>query len=248
MAKKAISFGLVNIPILLNPVIKNNDTSFNQLHKECGTRIRYEKKCPHCDIEVETEDLMKGYEYTTDQYVIFEDEDFDKIQLCDECPIEIISFINLKEIDPVFFEKSYCLTTKGNNKAFDLFKVALKKIGKVALAKTVIGTKFYYTIIRFEKNNIIMNTLYFNEEVNLDDDAELKKFDTNELNMAIKLIEAMSGKFEPEKYKDEYQDKIKKAIEQKINGKEIVETKSEPKKSVADLMDALKLSLENVKK
>lgn len=248
MAKKAISFGLVHIPILLNPIIKNNDTAFNQLHKKCGTKIKYEKICPHCDVEVKSEDLMKGYEYTTDQYVIFEEEDFNKIQLCDECPIEIISFINLKEIDPVYYEKSYFLTTKGTNKAFDLFKAALKKVGKVALAKTVIGTKFYYVIIRFEKNNIIMNTLYFDEEVNLDQEAELKKFDTNELNMATKLIEAMSGKFEPEKYKDEYQKRIKEAIEQKITGKEIIETKTEPKKAVADLMEALKLSLDNIKK
>ena len=200
--KKAISFGLVYIPVDLNPVVYDNDTSFNQLHKKCGSRIKYEKICPYCNVEVKTEDIIKGYEYAQDKYITFNNNDFEKLKLSNDVPIEIISFIDLSEVDPIYFEKSYSLTTK-KNKAFDLLKMVLKKENKVALAKTVIGTKFYYVIIRFNSNNLILNTLYFDEEINIDEEEDVTaKFSKEEINMAIKLVEAMSGKFEPNKYKD----------------------------------------------
>lgn len=246
--KKAISFGLVNIPIELNTVVINNDTAFNQLHTKCGTRIKYQKICPHWKVEVKSQDIIKGYEYSEDKYITFNDKDFDKLKLSNDVPIEIISFINLEDIDPIYFEKSYYLSTKKSSKAFKLFKEALKKEGKAALAKTVIGTKFYYVIIRFQNNNLILNTLYFDEEINIDEVSTSEKFTKEEIDLAVKLIKAMSGKFEPHKYRDEYQDKIKKAIEQKINGKEITKTKDKPQKSVSDLMKALKMSLKEAKK
>lgn len=246
--KKAISFGLVYIPVELNPVVYNNDTAFNQLHKKCGSRIKYEKICPYCGIEVKNEEIIKGYEYNKDKYVTFSDKDFEKMKLSNEVPIEIVSFLNLDEVDPIYFEKSYYLTTK-NNKAFSLLKTILKKENKVALAKTVIGTKFYYVIIRFNKNNLILNTLYFDEEINIDEDKDISsKFSKEEIDMATRLVEAMSGKFEPQKYKDEYQDKIKKAIKQKISGKRITKSKEKPQKSIDNLMKALKESLKDVKK
>ncbi len=246
--KKAISFGLVYIPVELNPVVYNNDTAFNQLHKKCGSRIKYEKICPYCGIEVKNEEIIKGYEYNKDKYVTFSDKDFEKMKLSNEVPIEIVSFLNLDEVDPIYFEKSYYLTTK-NNKAFSLLKTILKKENKVALAKTVIGTKFYYVIIRFNENNLLLNTLYFDEEINVDEDKDiLLKFSKEEIDMATRLVEAMSGKFEPQKYKDEYQDKIKKAIKQKISGKRITKSKEKPQKSIDNLMKALKESLKDVKK
>ena len=246
--KKAISFGLVHIPVELNTVIVNNDTSFNQLHEKCGTRIKYQKICPHCNKEVQNNEILKAYEYTNDRYITFSEDDLDKIKLSRDTPIEIVSFVNLDEIDSIYLEKSYYLTTK-TNKAFKLLKEALKKEKKVALAKTVIGTKFYYVILRLENNNLILNTLYFDEEIDIEDEDENNiKFTKEEIDIAIKLIKAMTGKFEPQKYKDEYQDKIKKAIEQKINGKEIVKSKEKPKESITDLMTALKKSLKEIKK
>ena len=110
--KKAISFGLVYIPVELNPVVYNNDTAFNQLHKKCGSRIKYEKICPYCGIEVKNEEIIKGYEYNKDKYVTFSDKDLEKMKLSNEVPIEIVSFLNLDEVDPIYFEKSYYLTTK----------------------------------------------------------------------------------------------------------------------------------------
>lgn len=247
IGKKAISFGLVHIPVELNTIIINNDTSFNQIHKQCGERIKYQKICPVCDKEVKNEEIIKGYEYSKDKYVIFEDKDFEKIKPSRDTPIEIVSFIDIDEIDPIYFEKSYYLSTN-KNKAYDLFKLALKKENKVALAKTVIGTKFYYVIIRFQDNNLILNTLYFEEEVNVPDELMKEDFTKEEIELATKLIKAMTGKFEPSKYKDEYQDKIKKAINQKINGKAITKSKEKPKKSIDNLMTALKMSLKEVKK
>lgn len=241
--KSAITFGLVNIPVQLNPIIKNNDTTFNYLHKKCLNRVSYIKYCPHCKKDVLNKDLIKGYEYSEDKYVTFDDNDFEKLKSDNDKTIEIISFVNFKEIDPIYFEKSYYLKTEGKSKAFCLFKTALNKSGKVAIAKTVLGSKSYYVVLRFGEDNIIMTTLYYEEEIRLGEKIVDEKYTDKEMDLAIKLIDSMSGKFEPEKYKDEYQDKIKDAIEKKIDGKEIKKAKSKKTISVASLMDALEKSL-----
>lgn len=246
--KTAISFGLVHIPVALSPVIKNNDTSFNYLHKKCLNRVSYIKYCHACKKDLETKDLIKGYEYTNDKYITFNEEDFDKLKSDQDKTIEIISFVNLKEIDPIYFEKSYCLKTDGKNKAFSLFKKALNKSGKVAIAKTVIGNKSYYVVLRFGENNIIMTTLFYNEEINLNEETQDENFGEKEMNLALKLIESMTDKFKPEEYKDDYQDKIKDAIEKKIDGKSIKKAKNKKSVSVTNLMDALEQSLKRKKK
>ena len=157
--------------------------------------------------------------------------------------IEVVSFINISEIDPYYFEKSYFLQTENKSKAYTLFCEALKKTKKVALAKTIIGTKFYYCILRFENNGIVLTTLYFDEEVNIPKNELKTKSNEKELNLAIKLIESLSGKFEPEKYKDEYQENIRRAIDDKLEGKEIKTKKKKSKEQVSDLLEALEKSL-----
>lgn len=246
--KTAITFGLVNIPVRLNPVIKNNDTSFNYLHKKCLNRVSYIKYCPVCKSDVKNKDLIKGYEYTDDKYVTFDENDFDKLKSEEDKVIDIISFVRLSEIDPIYYEKSYYLKTEGKgSKAFSLFKSALKKSGKVAIAKTVIGSKSYYVVLRFGEDNIIMTTLFYEEEINLSDELITEKFTEKEMMLAQKLIDSMTDKFTPEKYKDEYQTKIKEAIDAKIDGKAIKQTKSKKKTSVSNLMDALEKSLKDKK-
>lgn len=238
-----ISFGLVNIPVIMNPLIRNNDTQFNQLHKDCLNRIKYIKFCDHCKKNLKEEDIIKGYEYEKDNYLTFPKEELEKLKPENEKEIEIVSFINISEIDPVYFEKSYLLEADKGSKAYNLFCEALKKTKKVALAKTVIGSKFYYLILRFTKNGIIMTTLFFEEEVDLDDEVKEYKVNSKELDLAIKLIEERSGKFEPEKYKDEYQDNIREAIDDKLNGKTIKKSKKKPKEQVSNLLEALEKSL-----
>jgi len=246
--KTAITFGLVNIPVRLNPVIKNNDTTFNYLHKKCLNRVSYIKYCPTCKSDVKNKDLIKGYEYSEDKYVTFDDNDFEKLKSNEDKSIDIISFVKLSEIDPIYYEKSYYLKTEGkSSKAFSLFKSALKKSGKVAIAKTIIGSKSYYVVLRFGEDNIIMTTLFYEEEVNLYEDKIEEKFTEKEMNLALTLIDSMSDKFTPEKYKDEYQDKIKDAIDKKIDGKAIKQSKSKKRPSVSNLMDALEKSLKDKK-
>lgn len=241
--KSNISFGLVNIPILMNPIIKNNDTSFNQLHTKCHERINYIKYCPHCKVNLKEKDIIKGYEYEKDKYVIFKKEELDKLKPSQDKEIEIISFIPIDEIDAMYFEKSYMLDASGKGKAYKLFCTALNKSKMVALAKTVIGTKFYYCILRFFKERIIMTTLYFEEEVLLPEKDEKFTADEKELALAMKLINSLKGKFEPQKYRDEYQDNIKKAIDDKLEGKAVKGTKKKNRAKIDNLLEALEKSL-----
>ena len=238
-----ISFALVNIPVIMNPIIRDNDTSFNQLHDKCMQRIKYIKYCPHCKKDVKEKDIIKGYEYEKNNYLVFEKEELNKLKVENDKEIDVVAFINVSEIDPLYFEKSYFLETENKSKAYALFCEALKKTKKVALAKTIIGSKFYYCILRFANNGIILTTLYFDEEVNVPDNELSMKANEKELNLAIKLVESLTGKFEPEKYKDEYQENIKKAIDDKLDGKEIKGKKRKPKEQINDLMEALEKSL-----
>lgn len=246
MKKTSISFGLVNIPVQINPIIKNNDISFNQLHKKCGSRIKYIKYCPHCKKEVKQTDIIKGYEYEDNEYITLTNEEFDNLKSEDEKTIEVVGFIDLKEIDPVYFEKSYVVETSSKSKAYTLFKDALEKTKKVALAKTVIGTKFYYVILRLGENMILMNTLYFYEEVNIPEATIDTKYTKKELDLAVELINSLNTKFKPEELKDEYQNKIKDAIDLKIEGKQIKKPKKKREANIKDLMTALEMSLKNV--
>lgn len=240
-----ISFALVNIPIVMNPIIRNNDASFNQLHDKCMHRIKYIKYCPHCKTDVKEKDIIKGYEYEKDNYIVFEREELKKLKVDNDKEIDVVAFVNINEIDPFYFEKSYFLETENKSKAYSLFCEALKKTKKVALAKTIIGNKFYYCIVRFASDGLILTTLYFDEEVNLPDNDLKLKSNPKELELAIKLIDSLSAKFEPEKYKDEYQENIRKAIDDKLDGKEIKIKKKKSKAQVKDLMEALEKSLKN---
>ncbi len=242
-----ISFGLVNIPIVMNPIIKNNDTSFNQLHQKCLNRIQYVKYCPHCKIPIKENEIIKGYEYEKGEYLTFDKTELNKLRPENEKEIEIISFVPIEEIDPSYFEKSYMLEAETKSKAYLLFCEALKKTKRVAVAKTVLGSKFYYCILRFTAYGIIMTTLFFEEEVLLPNEQISGKLNDKELDLAIKLIESLKGNFEPEKYKDEYQDNIKNAIDDKLNGKTIKSKKKKPKTQVSDLMEALEKSLKGKK-
>ncbi len=246
LKKTSISFGLVNIPVQINPIIKNNDISFNQLHKKCGSRIKYVKYCPHCKKEVKQTDIVKGYEYEDNEYITLTNEEFDNLKSEDEKTIEVVGFVDLKEIDPVYFEKSYVVETNSKSKAYTLFKDALLKTKKVALAKTVIDTKFYYVILRLNENMIVMNTLYFFEEVNMPEANIDTKYTKKELDLAIELVNSLNMKFKPEELEDEYQNKIKDAIDLKIEGKNIKKPKKKRETNIKDLMTALEMSLKNV--
>lgn len=242
-----ISFALVNIPVIINPIIRNNDTSFNQLHKKCLHQIRYIKYCPTCKKDIKESEIVKGYEYEKDNFLVFTKDEFNKIKPENEKEIEIVSFIDMNDVDPYYFEKSYVLNAENKSKAYKLFCEALKKTKKVALAKTIIGNKFYYCILRFRSFGILITTLYFEEEVNVPEEDIEYNASEKELSLAVKLINNLKGKFEPEKYKDEYQNRIKEAIDDKLDGKSIKKRKQKPKKQIDDLVKALEKSLKDNK-
>ncbi|MFR5856410.1 MAG: Ku protein [Bacilli bacterium] len=246
MRKTNISFGLVNIPININPIIQDNDITFNQLHKKCLSRIKYIKYCPHCKKEVKQEEIIKGYKISDNDYITLTNSELKSLQVTNEDNIEIIGFINSLEIDPIFYEKSYVITITKKSKAYSLFKDALEKSKKVAIAKTVIATKFYYVAIRVKNNHLLMSTLYFNEEINLPEASIDAKYTKKELDLAMQLIKSLNMKFNPEKYIDEYQENIKEAIIKKEKGTKIKPVKAKKNNNIKDLMQALELSLKNV--
>ena len=246
MKKSNISFGLVNIPITITPILQDNDVSFNQLHKKCMTRIKYVKYCPHCKKEVKQSDIVKGYKINEDKYITLTSEELKNLRVESEGDIEIVGFVGAAEIDPVFYEKSYVVSVSSKSKAFSLFRDALEKSKKIAIAKTILSTKFYYVAIRMMGDNMIMTTLYFNEEVIIPDAVSSAKYTKKELDLAIKLIDSLKVKFKPEEYVDEYQENIKEAIKEKQKGIKPRTVKAKQKNNIKDLMQALELSLKNV--
>lgn len=242
-----ISFMLVNIPVILNPIIHDNDIPFNQLHKKCLNRIKYIKYCPKCKKDLKEIDIIKGYQYDKDSYITFNKEELNKLKIPNEKEIEVVGFLNLNEIDPYYFEKSFYLTSDTNSKPYKLFSETLKQTKLVALCKTVLGSKFYYSIIRFNPKGLLMTTLYFYEEVNIPNNNIDKTILKKELDLAIKLVDEMKIKFNPKEYIDLYQNSIKNAIDDKLNGKTIKSTKKIDKKKINDLMKALEKSLKDVK-
>lgn len=248
--KGSISFGLVYIPITLFSSIKNNDISFNLIDKKTHSRVKYKKTCVDCeDRELEQKDIVKGYEYEDGKYVIFEDKDFEKIKSKEDKNITIESFVNLDEIDPLYFDRPFYVVPTGGEKAFGLLLNALESENKCAIAKTVLGQKEALIAIRAKNGQMLLNTLFFQEEVQdnpLNSKSIENKFDAKEMKLAKAIIDGMTTKFDPEKYRDEYRRRLMNAINQKIEGKEIKSPKSKSSPKVKDLMSALKLSLETV--
>ena len=248
--KGSISFGLVYIPVTLHNTIKENDIGFNMIDKKTMSRVKYKKTCADCDgREVNQEDIVKGFEYEEGKYVIFEEKDFEKIKSKKDKNITIEKFVELSEVDPLYFDKPYYVAPTGAEKAFSVLLTAMEEEGKAAIAKTVLGTKETLILIRSKGGQMLLNTLFFEEEVTKNPAKEISEIGSDtELKMAKAIIESMTSEFNPQEYKDEYRQKIKDAIEQKIAGKEIVAPKESEQGSIANLMDALTKSLELTQK
>lgn len=248
--KGAISFGLVYIPITLSLSVKENNISFNLIDKKTMSRIKYKKTCVDCDNkEVKNENIVKGFQYEKDKFVLFDDEDFEKIKSQKDKNITIQNFVKISEVDPIYFDKSYYVVPIGSEKAFLVLLKAMQKKQMAALAKTVLGTKETLILIHFSDKNMIASTLFFHEEIQKAPIIKEKEVQKKELELAMTLIDQMTDKFRPEKYKDEYNKKIQDAIKKKIAGKKIVYSKKETMpKNIINIMDALKKSLKPSKK
>ena len=164
--KGSISFGLVYIPVTLHSTIKENDIGFNMIDKKTMSRVKYKKTCADCDgREVKQEDIVKGFEYEDGKYVIFEEKDFEKLKSKKDKNITIEKFVSLSDVDPLYFDKPYYVAPTGAEKAFAVLLTAMEQEGKAAVAKTVLGTKETLILIRAKDGQMLLNTLFFEEEI-----------------------------------------------------------------------------------
>lgn len=248
--KSVITFGMVAIPIGMQTTVQDNDIHFNQLHKGDNSRIRYKKTCAHCGKEVKAEDIVKGYEYDKDKYVVVTDDEIEKIKTEKEKSIQILHFAQLNQISPVFYEKTYQATPEaGGEKAFELLRSALMGEQKIAIGKTVMGTKDTLMAIIPREDGVLISTMFYADDIKgLQKQYAKPDISEQELNMAKMLINSMDTPFDPSKYKDEYQGRLHELIETKISGKEVVAPEEEGEGKVIDLMEALKASVEKAKK
>lgn len=245
--KGAISFGLVYIPVSLYTATQDSDISFNQLHKADKSRIRYKKVCAHCGKEVEAKDIVRGFQYAKDQYVIITDEEIESLKTEKDRTITILSFAALEEISPVYYDKAYhVVPQKGGGKALELLRQAMMKTQRAALGRTVFGNSEKLLVIIPREDGMLIQTLLYQDDIKeIPVAIERPNVTQAELDMAEQLIKNMEEKFAPEKYKDEFQEKLKALIADKIAGKEVSTPKDEKPGKIIDLMEALKASVKS---
>jgi DNA end-binding protein Ku len=251
--KGHIRFSLITIPVNIYSAVESSGTiSFNQLHKTDNGRVGYEKKCKKCGKALSADEIVKGYEYQSDQYIILNNEDFQKIKLESTEAIEIEGFINASEVSPMLYDAPYFIGPDGKvaKKTYTLFAETLIETGKMGIGKVIMRDREDIVMISPHENGLAMFKLRYPAELRdisgvpfLDE----IKADKNELKLAKALVESMSTTLDKVELKDNYQDALKDLIEAKVEGKEIVVTKKEIN-PVTDIMAALKQSLEQAKK
>ncbi len=252
MWKGAISFGLVSIPVRLYPATEEKTLRFNQLHDKDHGRIKYQRVCSICGEEVPYEHIVKGYEYEKGKYVVLEDEDFEAVPVQSSRAIDIVQFVALDEIDPIYFQKSYYLVPEETGiKPYNLLREAMSEDGRVAVAKVAIREKEHLATLRFKDNVFLLETMYWPDEIRAADFEELDQeveVRPQEVQMARSLIENLTEEFKPGEFRDEYREALLGVVEKKVAGEEI-EVVPEPEATrVVDLMDALKASVDATKK
>ncbi|HJV46403.1 MAG TPA: Ku protein [Bacillota bacterium] len=253
MWKGSISFGLVNIPVKMFSATEDKDIRFRHLHKDCGTPIKYSKTCPHCEREVQMNEIVKGYEYEPGRFVVISDEDIDAITPETRKTIEILDFVSLDQIDPIYFDKTYFLSpNETGDKAYVLLREAMQRTGKIAIAKITIRSKESLAAVRLYQNCIVMETIFYPDEVRPVEQVpglptQLAVSEA-EMNMAVQLIENLATDFDASKYNDDYRHKLLDLIHAKVEGEQVQEAPEIPRAvKVVDLMAALQASLEATK-
>ena len=246
----SISFGLVNVPVKLTTAVSAKDVRFNQLHKADNVRIQQKRICPADGVEVSYDDIVKGYEISPGQYVVVDPDEIAALSPAATHTVDIEEFVDLDEIDPIFFEHAYYLVPdKRAEKAYALLVEAMRRSNRVAIARMVLRTKQYLCAIRAVEGALVISTLYYADEVTPVSSLEgLPGTDIEladrEVAMAEQLIESLTTKFDPTKFRDEYRDQLLDIISRKAEGEELVAQPEgvEPTR-VVDLMAALEASI-----
>lgn len=253
--KGAISFGLVSIPVRLYTATEERDVAFHQVHREDGGRIRYKRVCQIDGEEVPYSDIAKGYELPTGDIVVLTDEDFADLPLSTSKVVDVLEFVPLEQVDPIYFAKSYYLEPeKTAAKPYLLLRDALERSAMVALVKVAIRSREALATLRVRDGVLVLETMVWPDEVRtpdfefLEDDVAAPR--AQELAMAESLIESMSGEFDPTQYFDNYREALQKVIDAKVEGREVVEpepTATEDTGRAIDLMAALRRSVDEAK-
>jgi DNA end-binding protein Ku len=244
-----ISFGLVTIPVGIYSAIDEQDIHFNQLHAPCGSRIKQQRFCPVCKRDVNYDELVKGYEISKDQYVRISQEELDELQAAESEAMQILEFVPLSAVDPIYFESTYYLgSERQGEKAYQLLAQAMEEMQRVALAKYVWRGKDSLYLIRSSQGRLLLHRMHYHDEIREFDvlPRDGQKPGSAELKLATQLIESISNStFEPQGYRDEYRERVMELIEEKSKGKTIkLQPKAAPAATdVVDLMQRLKESV-----
>ena len=245
--KGAISFGLVTIPIRMYTATEEKSFKFNQLHEKDGGRIKYKRSCSVCGEEVPYDEIVKGYEYEKDHYVVLTDDEVER-GLRSSRSIDILKFVPADEIDAIYWKNPYYLVPEQTGaKAYALLRKALGDEGYVALAKVAFRDKEHLATLRLRDNVFVLETMYWPDEIRPADFDELAveaDVRPQELKMAQSLIANMTDHFDPDEFHDEYRERLEQVVEAKIEGKEIAVVEETGTATVVDLMEALKASVE----
>jgi len=245
-----ITFGLVAIPVRFYTATKSEDVHFNLLHESCGTRVNRKWWCPYHEKIVSSDELIRGYAISKNKYVTFTDEEIEALETDDNRALDITEFVDLSEIDPVFFEKAYFLgPAPGGGKTYHLLATAMKDQNKVGVASWVSAGREHLVVLRPYEEGLILHTMYYADEVRDFSaiDTEHAKINEKEVKLAEMLIDELTEKkFNPMQFKDEYRQRLLERIRAKAQGKTIVAEEKEEKKAgeVIDIMEALRRSLE----
>src|SRR5579864_6029282 len=249
--KGHLTFGLVSFPVRLFSAARGETISFNMLHKTDHSRIKQVIYCQAEDKAVPRSELVKGYEYEKDKYVVIEDEDIKKVAPQTAKVMEILEFVKADQVDPIYLESSYYVAPdEGGEKPYALLFEALRKSNYYGVAKVAMHNREHIIILRPGSKGILSHTMYYQDEI-----RQVEEFRTDtslvkdkELDMAKMLISSLEAEFEPQKYHDTYRDNLQKMIEAKIEGKKVVATPTATVAPVIDIMEALKKSLAEKRK
>src|SRR5688572_16710160 len=250
--KGFLKVSLVNIAVKVFPATESAATlSFNQLHGECQTKIQQKKWCPSCEREVTTSELVKGYEFEKGRYVIVSEEDIQKVRVESSRVINLVQFADDTEIDPIYVDRAYYLAPDGPMAAEAFAVMREGMVGKAGIGKVALYGREYLVAVRPQKKGLVMYTLHHDAEIrSIDDVEELNsvpsKVKPEEMKLAKQVVATFDGELNLKDYKDEYREGLRRIIDAKIAGEEIVATEVQDPPKVVDLMEALRKSLNAV--
>jgi DNA end-binding protein Ku len=246
----SISFGLVNIPIGLALATQRSDIAFRTLHRECGTPIKQKRYCPFHERDVEADELVKGWEVAKGEFVMVEEEDLEAIALQRSQSIEILRFVKLEDVDPVYFDRTYYLaraSSEAQRRPYVLLLEAMKETGMAAVGKFVLWGKENLSLIRPHGDTLALETLFFAEDVRsraeIEDAVAETEVKDAELELARQVIDSLGGEWDPADFENEYRRDLRAMLEAKLEGREISRPEPVPEAPVVDLMDALRKSV-----